>query len=42
MTNAFWLVYQFEKKREEESFFKKITAYEGGGFSVDKFNYNGA
>ena len=41
MTNAFWLVYQFEKKRRRKLFLK-ITAYEGGGFSVDKFNYNGA
>jgi len=28
MTNAFWLVYQFEKKRRRKLFLK-ITAYEG-------------
>ena len=27
MTNAFWLVYQFEKKKKKA--FLKITAYEG-------------
>jgi len=36
-----WCI-NLKKKEKKKAFFLKITAYEGGGFSVDKFNYNGA